>query len=96
MTADSFSVKQFSSELHIQVKMTHLNLKLELTTAYVIRHYIPSVFVEKNAEGNYVSATLRSFSLTPQPSKHSQWNIQSQKWKMRTVTASRVTEVSER
>lgn len=30
-------------------------------------------------KGNYVSATLRSSSITSQPFEHSQWNIQSQK-----------------
>lgn len=44
MTADFFQVKQFSSELHIEVKM--LILKLLLMSAHVIKHYV-SVFWKK-------------------------------------------------
>lgn len=47
-------------------------------TALVIKHDVSVLW--KNVEGNYISATLRSFSPTSPPSKQSWWKIQSHKW----------------
>lgn len=47
-------------------------------TALVIKHDVSVLW--RNVEGNYISATLRSFSPTSPPSEQSWWKIQSHKW----------------